>query len=161
MIKRAQGAHPHVRRTLFWCHFVVGLTIGLIVAFLAITGSIMAFQDRVIAFAERRVQVQPVREATCLSVEPGLEAVRAQTAQMPATVQVFADSARPSLMTLPRGEPFWWMLAADMCLHQAHAGESSSRTTRTWTAGSHFLEASMRVCARVRTQPSSQFCSWC
>ena len=37
---------------------------------------------------------------------PGLEAVRAQTAQMPATVQVFADGARPSLRTLPRGEAF-------------------------------------------------------
>jgi hypothetical protein len=102
VIKRAQGAYPHVRRTLFWCHFAVGLTIGLIVAFLAITGSIMAFQDRVIAFAERRVQVQLARETPCISVEAGLEAIRAQTGQTPATVQVFANGARPSLMTLPR-----------------------------------------------------------
>lgn len=29
------------RRALFWCHFVAGLAVGLIVTFLAITGSIM------------------------------------------------------------------------------------------------------------------------
>jgi uncharacterized iron-regulated membrane protein len=107
VIKR-EGAHLYgkARRALFWCHFVVGLAIGLIVTFLAITGSIMSFQDRVITFAEGRVQVQPAREAPCISVEPGLEAVRAQTAQTAATVQVFADGARPSLMTLPQGETF-------------------------------------------------------
>ena len=106
VIKRAQGAHAQARRVLFWCHFVVGLAIGLIVVFLAITGSIMSFQDRVIAFAERRVQVRPAREVPCISVEAGFEAIRALTGQTPATVQVFADGSRPSLMTLPRGETF-------------------------------------------------------
>jgi uncharacterized iron-regulated membrane protein len=84
----------------------VGLTIGLVVAFLAITGSIMAFQDRVVAFAERRVEVNPAPKTPCLAVEAAVEEVNARTGQIPATVQVFADAVRPALVRMPRGETF-------------------------------------------------------
>ena len=96
----------HARRTLFWCHFVVGMTIGLVVAFIATTGAIMAFQDHVIAFAERSVEVQPTPKAPCVSVEAALETVRARTGEIPASVQVFAAAARPALVTMPQGETF-------------------------------------------------------
>lgn len=96
----------HARRTLFWCHFVVGMTIGLVVAFIATTGAIMAFQDHVIAFAERSVEVQSASKAPCVSVEAALQAVRAQTGEIPASVQVFSDAARPALVTMPHGETF-------------------------------------------------------
>lgn len=109
--KRLKTARARARRALFWCHFSIGLVIGLVVAFLAITGSIMSFQDRVIAFAERHVRVQPAGDTPCLSAEAGLQAVIAQTAQAPATVQVFADRTRPSVMVLPNSGTY----LVDLC----------------------------------------------
>src|SRR5215469_7460811 len=66
----------------------------------------MAFQDRVIAFAERHIKAQPAPQAPCISVETALQAVRAQTGETPASVQVFSDPARPALVTMPQGETF-------------------------------------------------------
>ena len=41
------------RKTLFWAHLVVGLTVGLVVALMAGTGAVMAFEHPVVAWAER------------------------------------------------------------------------------------------------------------
>jgi uncharacterized iron-regulated membrane protein len=41
------------RKVLFWIHLVVGLTVGLAIAWMATTGSIMAFEHPIVAWAER------------------------------------------------------------------------------------------------------------
>ncbi|HEX3355797.1 MAG TPA: PepSY-associated TM helix domain-containing protein, partial [Tepidisphaeraceae bacterium] len=41
------------RKVLFWIHLVVGLTVGLAIASMAVTGSMMAFERPIVAWAER------------------------------------------------------------------------------------------------------------
>lgn len=147
--KRLKSARARARRALFWCHFSVGLVIGLIVAFLAITGSIMSFQDRVIALAERHVQVHPARDMACLSAEAGLQAVVAQTGQAPATEQVFADRTRPSVMVLPNGGTY----LVDLCAGRVLSPGSQWRkffeddeNLHRWLALSRGKHETLRAC---------------
>ena len=84
------------RRFLFWVHLVGGTTIGLAIFFLAVTGSLMAFQTQIVAWAERSARVRPLAEAVSLPPSALANAARASQANaMPTNLTFFADKSRP------------------------------------------------------------------
>lgn len=45
-----------LRDVIFWIHLTVGITVGLIVLIMSVTGTMLAFRHEIIGFAERRMQ---------------------------------------------------------------------------------------------------------
>lgn len=47
------------RKVLFWCHLTAGVTAGLVILIMCVTGALLAFQPQVIAWAEQKVSAAP------------------------------------------------------------------------------------------------------
>ena len=92
-----------LRRFIFWLHLSVGLAVGLVVVFLATTGSILAFQSQITAWAERNARVViPAPVNTCIS--PAALLARAMTDQHrpPTSLTLFSDLHRPAEVVFGR-----------------------------------------------------------
>ncbi len=97
------------RQTLFWAHLVVGLTVGLVVALMAGTGMLMAFEHPLVARAERADGAPPAGvkvtdKSRAWTVANLIDA--AMAAQPDATPSAFtadADLARPAAVQFGRG----------------------------------------------------------
>lgn len=92
-----------LRKIIFWLHLSIGLLVGLVVAFLAVTGSVLAFQTQITAWAERNARVvAPAPVSTCIS--PAAILVRASIDQPrpPTSLTLFADPHRPAEVVFGR-----------------------------------------------------------
>jgi uncharacterized iron-regulated membrane protein len=86
-----------VRRFLFWLHLATGSTLGVVILFLACTGSIMAFQAQIIDWAERDARVSFPGQAERLPPSALMkEASASQGGAVPTYVTLFADRSRPA-----------------------------------------------------------------
>lgn len=100
------------RRFLFWCHLSVGITVSLVIGFLAVTGCILAFQQQIIAFSERKAHVtEHHADGTCLAPSQILSAAAARQGSTPISWTAFADQTKPSEITFPEGK----LLLVDPC----------------------------------------------
>lgn len=89
------------RRFLFWVHLVVGIAIGLAIFFLAATGSLMAFQTQIIAWAERDARISPPPEMATLPPSALIKAATGpQHDTFPTSFALFADKSQPAELTL-------------------------------------------------------------
>ena len=54
-----------LRRIIFWCHLAAGVTAGVVILIMSVTGVLLAFEHQVIRFAEREMQTvgQPPKDA--------------------------------------------------------------------------------------------------
>src|ERR1700750_472959 len=97
------GLTMTLRRFICWLHLSVGLTVGLMVAFMAITGSIMAFQSQITAWAERSARVA-VPAPVNTRISPATLLVRAMADQHrpPTSLTLFADPHRPTEVVFGR-----------------------------------------------------------
>jgi uncharacterized iron-regulated membrane protein len=92
-----------VRRLVFWLHLIVGVSIGLVVAFLAITGSILAFQSQFISWAERDARIGSLPTAgTCVLPSELLANASADQAHSPSSLTLYADPHRPAEVAFGR-----------------------------------------------------------
>ena len=92
-----------LRRFIFWLHLSVGLTVGFVVAFMAITGSIMAFQSQITAWAERSARVAiPAPVNTCISPATLLAHAMTDQHRPPTSLTLFADPHRPAEVVFGR-----------------------------------------------------------
>ena len=41
------------RRVIFWMHLVAGLTAGIVIGIICLTGTALAFENEIVAWAER------------------------------------------------------------------------------------------------------------
>jgi uncharacterized iron-regulated membrane protein len=66
------------RRLLFWCHLIVGVTFGVVVLIMSVTGVLLAYQRQITAWADTRGYdtAPPVAGARRLSVDVLLARVR-------------------------------------------------------------------------------------
>jgi uncharacterized iron-regulated membrane protein len=53
-----------VRNFLFWCHLLTGTIVGLFILFMLVTGALIAFEDQIVNFAERKVNTVRVPTQT-------------------------------------------------------------------------------------------------
>ncbi len=68
----------YFRKTLFWLHLAAGLIVGLVVAIMAFTGVVLAYEDEIIAWTERDVRrVSVPAEAKPLPLDELIARVRA------------------------------------------------------------------------------------
>lgn len=80
------------RRILFWLHLAVGSTVGIAVAFLAITGSILSLQP----WFERANQIQGEAPGCYAPPSAMLNSAGATVRQSPTAVTIYRDLGRPS-----------------------------------------------------------------
>ena len=85
-----------LRRLLFWVHLGVGIVIGLVIGFLAITGSILAFQPQIVAFAERGTQITSITQGLCVAPSDLLKNASEYRHGAATTLTLFSDPHRPS-----------------------------------------------------------------
>lgn len=91
-----------VRRLLFWAHLVVGIAVGLGVAYMAATGTILAFQTQIVRFAERAIKPGiPSPGEVCVVPSTILASAQAQSGQSATAVQFFSDPGVPTQVILP------------------------------------------------------------
>jgi uncharacterized iron-regulated membrane protein len=97
---------PKPKRVLFWLHLITGIVCGLIVALLATTGAIYAFQGEIQAYARRDVaRVVPTENAR-VPLDDLLKSVRKDNPDaQPSGIVVYADSAAATQVMMGREKP--------------------------------------------------------
>ena len=83
------------RRLLFWTHLVTGIIIGLVIVFLAVTGSIMAFQPQIVAYAEKGLQISSPVQGPCVAPSDLLKNASNFRLGSPASLTLFSNPHRP------------------------------------------------------------------
>jgi len=79
------------RKVLFWCHLAAGVTAGLIILIMSVTGALLAFEPQIERYAERHVRtVQP----------PGPEAQRLDMQTLFAKTREARPDLKPTGFTL-------------------------------------------------------------
>lgn len=80
-----------IRKTLFWLHLLAGVISGLAIAVMCFTGTLLAFEKDLVAWAERdaRIIAAPAPGAPRLSLD-----------QLQASLRVAQPDARPASLTL-------------------------------------------------------------
>ncbi|MCW5559765.1 MAG: PepSY domain-containing protein, partial [Verrucomicrobiae bacterium] len=85
------------RKILFWAHLVAGVAAGVVIAVMALTGSVLAFEKELVAWSEREARrIVPAAPGTSrLPIEEVLARVRERApGGNPGSVTIYAD---PSL----------------------------------------------------------------
>src|ERR1700761_9561968 len=90
------GRAMTLRRLLFWVHLGVGIVIGLVIGFLAITGSILAFQPQIVAFAERGAQITAPAQGACVVPSDLLKKASDARQGSATALTLFSDVHRPA-----------------------------------------------------------------
>ena len=93
-----------MRTLVFWTHLLVGVTAGVVIAFMSVTGVLLAFEPQITERLERdRRMVTPPPGAPRLSVETLLaRAHEAEPGQRPAIVTLRADPAAAAVVSFGR-----------------------------------------------------------
>jgi uncharacterized iron-regulated membrane protein len=84
-----------LRRLLFWIHLCIGVVIGLVIAFLATTGAILAFQPQIVAFAEKGVQITSPTQGRCVAPSDVLKNASDYRHAPATSLTLFSDPHRP------------------------------------------------------------------
>jgi uncharacterized iron-regulated membrane protein len=98
------------RRILFWIHLLTGITVGSVVAFLAITGSILAFQQQIIRRSEHKFMSAVARSQVCVTPSQILTNTSSLGYGAPTSWMSYADH-RPTEVAFPHGR----LLLVDAC----------------------------------------------
>lgn len=87
------------RDIIFWVHLIAGVSAGLIILIMAVTGTMLAFRGEIIAFVERDVrQVQVPLDQSPLSIKDLLVQVRENYPDFKPTALVFKADPQASVM---------------------------------------------------------------
>jgi uncharacterized iron-regulated membrane protein len=92
-----------LRRLLFWSHLTVGLVVGLIIAFLAVTGCLLAFQQQITDWAERGTRVHERKVEACLLPSQILKAAGDVRHDNPISWTSFSNPTKPTEISFSKG----------------------------------------------------------
>src|SRR5262245_45837768 len=87
-----------VRRFLFWCHLTVGVTAGVIIFTMSVTGVLLTYEKQITAWADLRASriALPSSETSRLPVQTLLQEVRkARPGLTISSITVRADASEP------------------------------------------------------------------
>jgi uncharacterized iron-regulated membrane protein len=85
-----------LRRMLFWLHLTTGATVGLVIAFLAVTGCIMTFQAQVIDWAERDARISAPAQTACVAPSMVLKNAADSAHRSPTALVLYSDPHHPA-----------------------------------------------------------------
>lgn len=97
------------RPILFWTHLVAGLVAGSIIFVMSLTGTIIAFEHEIVAWAERdarRVEI-PARAAPLTLDQLSAVFATAYPDKTPSGITVSADPAEAITFSIGRGEAYY------------------------------------------------------
>ena len=88
----------NVRKVVFWCHLITGVSAGIIILLMSVTGVLLTFEKQIIAWADtRNYRSSPPPEASRLSPEALLERLKTSTPDAtPQTLTLRSDPAMPA-----------------------------------------------------------------
>jgi uncharacterized iron-regulated membrane protein len=110
------------RKILFWSHLTVGVTAALFVAFMAATGSLLAFEPQIMRFFEQRLlESSLTQRSACKTPGQLFFTVQQQTARPVGTMQIFSDPGLPAQVQFGKEE----VLFVDPCTGQLLTGAAS------------------------------------
>src|SRR5215216_7136703 len=95
-----------LRKVIFWCHLPLGVTAGIIILIMSVTGVLLAYERQITAWADTRNYrtAPPSPEAAHMPIEMLLAGVRqAQPDATPATLTLRADPTAPAVIGLAGG----------------------------------------------------------
>lgn len=96
-----------LRKVIFWCHLVAGVTAGIVILIMSVTGVLIAYARQIERWADTRdyTVARPSPDAARLPVEALLARVReSQPAAAAATaVTLYNDATAPATVSLPGG----------------------------------------------------------
>lgn len=87
-----------LRKVLFWTHLVTGVTVGLVIFFMAATGTILAFEHQIVDWAEKSIRtVTPPSGAERLSLDEIVAAARKEKPQARISAVTFKSDPAASV----------------------------------------------------------------
>lgn len=91
------------RKIIFWAHLVTGVTAGVIVLIMSVTGALLAYERQLTAWADGYHITPPATDAKSLPVETLLAKVQAASSNsVPAGITLRADSSAPATVSFGR-----------------------------------------------------------
>lgn len=94
--KQSQPLPMTLRRLFFWLHLATGVLVGLVIAFLAVTGSILAFQPQIVDWAERDARILTPVASGCVLPSILLKNAADYEHRSPNSLTLFSDPRRPA-----------------------------------------------------------------
>ncbi|HEX8282680.1 MAG TPA: PepSY-associated TM helix domain-containing protein [Pyrinomonadaceae bacterium] len=94
-----------LRRVFFWCHLAAGVTAGLVIFIMSVTGVLLAYERQITAWADTRgYEVsRPSPDAARLSVEALLARARESQQAAPGAVTLYSDAGKPAAVSFQGG----------------------------------------------------------
>lgn len=85
-----------LRKLLFWCHLLAGVSAGLVLFVMAGTGVLLTYERQIVGWADtRHYQTLPAPGATRLPIAALVERARTGHGGVPATLTISSDPAEP------------------------------------------------------------------
>ncbi len=131
-----------VRKTIFWIHLIAGVAAGLSIFIMCFTGTVLAFEKQIVAFAERDVR----------QVKPGESASHLPVAELQKVIKAAHPDAKPTAITISAdpADAVVFRLGRDGALYaNPYTGEIAVPTTTRTHDFMHFMEDWHRVLALV------------
>ncbi len=110
------------RKFIFWSHLAVGLFVGLFVAYMALTGSILALEPQILHFSERHmIPADVVRRTDCKTVGQKMASVQQQLNRSISNFQIDTDPRMPNRVQFGKEE----VVLANPCTGEVVKGRAS------------------------------------
>jgi uncharacterized iron-regulated membrane protein len=94
-----------LRKTLFWIHLCAGVTAGIVILTMSVTGVLLAFQRQIIMRAERNLRVSATDAARApLPLSRLIAVASASAGAKPSNVLVRSDRQAPVTVSFGRGQ---------------------------------------------------------
>ena len=115
-----------LRKIIFWSHLAVGTLMGLFVAYMAATGSILALEPQVLRFSERHmVASDTVDRPDCKTTGQKMASVQLQLNRPVGSMQIDADPRMPNRVSFGKQE----IVLVHPCTGEVlHGGASTVRS---------------------------------
>src|SRR5215217_3259269 len=93
-----------LRRIIFWCHLPVGVTAGMVILIMCVTGVLLSFEKQITAWADTRGyrSEPPTAETTHLAVETLIAKARETRGATPTAVTIKSDPSAPAEIAFGR-----------------------------------------------------------
>jgi uncharacterized iron-regulated membrane protein len=92
-----------LRRLIFWAHLSCGVTAGLVVLMMSVTGAALTYKRQILAFADRGYYVEPAEGQSRLSIDALLTTATERGLQFsPTKITLWSDSAAPAMLRAGR-----------------------------------------------------------
>lgn len=92
-----------LRTLIFWPHLIAGITAGVVIFIMSVTGVVLTYERQLIAWSDSQYRSVPEPGATRLTVEALLQQIRADHPDLAATAVTVSSAAdAPVTVTAPQ-----------------------------------------------------------